>query len=281
MRLEKITKEIKQNAGLVLIMLVLITLMILMPKAQSPSILENNYSKKISAEWKTMYEEQATIELGYDYYSDISNTEYYDYNHPSIVSVAESIASESNNVDEAIDKTLKFVYANVKYDRNEPDSACFEGTAPSILSSGVGQCDTQSILVISILRRMGIAAKPVGGCLVRDPSPFCGLQSLFTREPLTLRLTDEDLEQDVFSRRGGLHAWVTVWTPDGWVELEPTTGKRADTNCFKYHVELFPRDDQKRLICVSTNYNYAASCRDRDLNALNRFGLGLAEEVQP
>lgn len=238
-------------------------------------------------EWQTGYHQSAELSMS-NYNNDIKDTEYYDIHDPEIVAVAEAISKEAKDSKDAIRLALKYVYDKVDYTWSESDSACFSGTAPEILDSGLGQCDTQSMVVISILRRMGIAAKPVGGCLY--PTTGCRLESIFPLNTPKYNELDRplDAEADVFSRasiqsrKGGLHAWVTAWTPDeGWITLESTTGLIADTKCWNYHVELYVQDENKDDLCVSKSYNYAQGCQSNDLDKMNDYGLGLAEEVSP
>ena len=243
--------------------------------------------------WRENYIFQAESQLP-TYKDDTLNTNYYDYDHPLIEQVSTDIALQSGSAREAITNTLDFVYQEVQYVFGEADSKCLDGVAPEILQSGKGQCDTQSIVVISILRKMGIAARPIGGCIVVNPS--CRLQAFLQstqlfRTPKFTDLSDVELMEsdDVFSRgvsgfprEGGLHAYVIAWTPeDGWLALEPTSGALADTDCYYYHVELFPSNVQKKDICVSEDFNYAKACQLDDLTLLNQFGEGLVGEVQP
>lgn len=242
-------------------------------------------------EWQENYVFLANSQLE-NYEGYIANSEYYDYESQVITDIAESIAATAKTEREAINLALQYVEDNVEYTYTEPDSVCLEGSAPSILASGQGQCDTQSIVLISILRKMGVAAKPVGGCIVLNSK--CALQSIFqsfaeyTGSPRYTELSQIDPEEISFSRgffqsrTGGLHAWVIAWTPeDGWLALEATNGKLADTSCYFYHVELLPEDDSREDICVSKSWNYAKACSVNNLELLDKYGLGLVQEVRP
>jgi len=181
----------------------------------------------------------------------------------------------------------------VDYVQGEIDSKCYDGTAPTILASGKGQCDTQSIVLISLLRKMGIAAKPVGGCIV--PNPECRIQTIFFgalqgagQAPKFTGLDGVDSAKTEFSRgdeksrTGGLHAWVVAWIPDeGWVTLEATSGKIANIRCYYYHVELYPEDGNKDDICVSKSWHYSMACANNNLDLLDQYGLGITGEVTP
>lgn len=235
--------------------------------------------------WQQDYKVQAAKEIS-NYQSSTGDTEYYDINDPVINTIAKDISSRAKDSKAAISLAAKYVYDNVEYTSSESDSKCYSGDAPAILKSGSGQCDTQSITVISLLRAMGIAAKPVGGCIVVNSQ--CRLESFFlfalqgvgsAPKFTTLSVAPD---QTTFSRGGVLHAWVTAWVPDeGWVTIEATNGKIVNNNCYKYFVELFPADNQKSDICISKNRNYAEACALSDVNGLNKYGLGVAPEVHP
>ena len=253
------------------------------PKEVEPVDLNN------TIEWQISYESQASEFIDYDTF--VVNTDYYDYNNIMISQVASEIAFRSSDAREAVGKALDYVYSNVDYVYGESDNNCFTGTAPSILESGTGQCDTQSITLVSILRRMGLAAQPVGGCILIDPDCYLklsmfGILREFGYAPRFTILETVDKTQETFSRgfsrKGGLHAWVNVWLPsEGWVTLESTTGDFADTSCYFYHVELFPANNDKNAICVSDSYDYANACYYNDLSSLDENGLGLSNEVNP
>jgi len=241
------------------------------------------------SDWQRGYLMDAETQLvGYD--DHIANTVYYDYDSTIISAAANSIAESSDDPRDAIENAMKYVYGNVEYKFGEADSLCLDGAAPKILQSGSGQCDTQSLVLISLLRKMGVAAKPAGGCIMLNPG--CRLQSIFINSGFELASTPKyeigypfDPTGEGFSRgvsrEGGLHAWVMAWTPDeGWLTLEVTTGLVADTKCYNYHVELLPDDSQKSDICVSKNWNYASACQSGDLDTMNDQGLALVNEVE-
>lgn len=281
---EKVLKENTHKKVFLSMMALLLIILLVVYQTVHVSAFEGEVYDK--GEWQEPYFESRDG-AGKDFSEALANTAYYDFENERVASVADKIADDSRSEGEAISKVLRYVYQNVEY-KVEPNIACFEGTAPGILEKGSGQCDTQSIVVISMLRRMGIPAMPVGGCAMFD-SEACLFQSLFLQsfEDAGLAPKIEEVkiepERDDFSRGvgGGLHAWVVAWTVDeGWVHLEATTGRRVDTNCYNYHIELIPRNDQKSDICVSKNFEYAMACGNKDLSVLNEHGLGLIEEVE-
>lgn len=274
------------------IVLVIIGVIIIMTQNKMPFKTQPDKdldtSKLTRTEWQAGYIMSAELSLP-NYADLIANTEYYDYDHQSIIQAAEYISSLSETPKEAVVNTLEYVYQNTRYVSNEPDSECYDGTAPIILAKGQGQCDTQSILVVSILRRLGIASQPVGGCILTNDK--CRLTSLFLksfkgfREPQFSQLPVLDPYVKEYSRGqtfSGLHAWASAWLPeDGWIVLDSTTGQIGNTECYYYHVEIFPENDEKEDICISKNWNYAQSCKVGNLGLLDVYGEGIFGEVTP
>jgi len=282
--MDKLLQKQLLIAGMIAGIIVIIVLSI---NETSPSVPNSN-----SGKWQASYQALAQEKLP-DYNENVQNTPYYDYENPLIVQAADNIAKTSTSSKDAIEKTLQYVYDNVEYVVGESDQSCFAGTAPIILASGKGQCDTQSIVVISMLRRMGIAAQPVGGCVIVN-SQSCALQAMFlqsfqaaggapiyTEANVTSGQT-EFSRTSISSRKGGLHAWVTAWDSESqsWLTLEETTGKLANEKCYYYHVELYPTNNDKQSICVSTDYNYAKACQMSDLESLDKYGLGLSNSAE-
>lgn len=241
-------------------------LVISQPKAvqvQSPARHAQN-----NTQWQSDYT-LARLEAGI---SNVEDTEYYNINSPTITTIATNIASRTNNAHDATQATLDYVYENVRYTFNEADKVCIDSTATQILERGTGQCDTQSMLVIAILRSMGIAARPVGGCIATSDTCERSIEALQSigvdaRKPkfktlIPEAITTEQLtySREQISRKGGLHAWVEAWINGRWYTLESTTGKFADTSCYDYITELIPTDNDKLHFCVSTDYTFAKNC---------------------
>jgi len=269
-----------------------IFLLIILNNSSTSDLVSSDEEVGLS-DWQTTYEELARESNVYNTGSvegirgepnidlNTMNTEYYDYNDRVISRAAERIALESTSSLDAITKTLDYVYEEIDYVYGESDVNCFTGTAPQILTSGSGQCDTQSIVTIAILRKMGIAAKPVGGCVYTKPNKL--LQSMLLNSFTPQKSPEINpivLDGETFSRGGGLHAWVVAWVPGtGWVGLEPTSGQLVNNDLYVYHVELFPEDVDKESICISNNFDYANACINQDLLSLNANGEGLLTEV--
>jgi transglutaminase-like putative cysteine protease len=197
-------------------------------------------------------------------------TEYYDFSNPSIQDIIEDIKSKSDNVEQATANALDYVFRNVPYNALESDEVCFQAKGSTVIKTRTGQCDTQTIAVITLLRGMGIASRSVGGCIYKKT--VCevrqSLMSMFAQvgfpyepppEPKFVPIVLDDKEE--IGRAGGLHAWGEVWLPeDGWVVFESTTGELVRSSCYAYEVELYPANDDKKHLCVSTNRQFANYC---------------------
>ena len=207
----------------------------------------------IITDWQAPYKNslsQENIESKY-----LEETDYYDYSSKQIQSAINEVLSQSNNPREAVDLALEYVYGNVEYVYGEPDLNCFNGKASLILESGKGQCDTQSMVLITILRGMGIAARPVGGCAYSVP------YAVFVEGPITEPI-NIDVEKGIASRGGALHAWVEAWIPnEGWVPLEITRGVfQSELKGYDFNIEMYPENEDKYHLCVSTDLEYARWC---------------------
>jgi len=213
---------------------------------------QDEISKSIESSWTMEYKQQSdNVGISNGYYV---TTSYYDTESYFIQAVAIEIMKKSATSKQAIENTLEYVYYNVKYDDMESDASCFYGVGSEIIQSGEGQCDTQSIAVITILRAMGIASKPVGGCLYKTP---CGIQAIVDIRPPKQSIAPTEL-----SRGGWLHAWVEAWTPEeGWLTLESTNGLIANNACWGYKVEMYPENDDKYHICLAESIDFARECR--------------------
>lgn len=192
----------------------------------------------------------------------LATTSYYDTQSDLIQQISGSILSTSNSPKEVVEKTLKYVYNQVEYVSGESDAACLQATGSKVIKSGQGQCDTQSISIITLLRSMGIASRPVGGCTHYDVSECAPMQAIFKFKKTPKLEEVEIIEGEDVGRGGYLHAWVEVWLPDkGWVTLEPTTGEFAQGNCYNYLVEMYPDNDDKYHICFAESRDFALRCQ--------------------
>lgn len=210
-------------------------------------------AERITPDWQENYQQAMTVNKLDDKY--LKETDYYDYSNPRVTLAINTVLMQSENPREAVKNTLTYVYDNVAYVYGESDANCFGGTASGILSLGKGQCDTQSIAVIAMLRGMGIAARPVGGCA------FTKAFALIVEGPIIEKMSI-NTEQGTASRGGALHAWVEAWIPgEGWVPLEETRGVfQSELKGYNFNVEMYPENEDKYHLCVSTNLEYAKWC---------------------
>lgn len=232
--------------------------------------------------WQETYARQAAT-LGSSRW--MQNTGYYDLQDPRIQTLAEQIAARSTSATDAMQNAAAYVYDTIQYDADESNWACEFGTATKVLEKRTGQCDTQGMLLISLYRAMGLAARPAAGCVFQTDT--CWLQALIPGLPGTPKyvpLQSVPDGQEVFGRAGGgLHTWVQALDPDRrvWINIEATTGKFINTNCWTYHAELYPDDTDKTQMCITTNRAYAQACLAQDVAGLNATGIGLVTEVTP
>lgn len=221
--------------------------------------------------WDEVYSSKmATASISTDY---LAETEYYDFSSNEVQEVIKEIKSKARNYEEASQMALSWVYTNVPYNAYESDDTCFNIKASKIIRTRTGQCDTQTIAVITLMRGMGIAARPVGGCIYK--TAICKVrQSLLSfmassgfpvevpPEPKFISLPEkEQAGLNATSRGGGLHAWGEVWFPEqGWVTFESTTGQIVRNTCYEYLTEMYPDNNDKQHICISTNLQFAEMC---------------------
>jgi transglutaminase-like putative cysteine protease len=171
-----------------------------------------------------------------------------------ITNVANDIKSKSINANDAVQKTMEYVYQHVRYTRQTSANACFVETSASVFQTGQGDCVSMTKLVISLLREQGIAARPAGGCISKNFA--CGAIFAVTgaRQPQY-----EPVDPTDPKKRGGLHEWVEIWLPDqGWVIGEATSGQIFPKSCQSYDYHDY--NDDAYGMCVVTDLNYRRQC---------------------
>jgi transglutaminase-like putative cysteine protease len=171
----------------------------------------------------------------------------YDYYDPSIQKIINEIKKENYSTTEQIVSAVgNYVYLNIDYNGDLTYYDCVNNNASSINQRGYGLCSTMSKLDITILRGLGIASRPMTGC-VNVNNYQCNTfvatrtriqaQSIFNflnRKPKSGEVTILD---GIAQTKGGLHTWVEVWIPEkGWTILEPTTGYLINGLCSSYEV---------------------------------------------
>ena len=91
-------------------------------------------------------------------------------------------------------------------------SSTVGSTVPELLARGAGVCQDFAHLAVAAMRAMGLPARYVSGYLETFPPPG---------RP---RLVGADAS----------HAWVSVYTGTGWLDLDPTNDRLVDAS----YVEL-------------------------------------------
>lgn len=181
----------------------------------------------------------------------------FDYSNPDVYNVAQEIKKRTSTPEEAIRETLKFVVRNVRYSSAITIDECFDEKASTVLRSGVGDCVSMSRLSLSLLRSQGIPTRSVGGCLSATQRCI----PIFAVIPaLEAQVTEMSIGD--FKKRGFLHEWIEIWTPEeGWRIAEATSAQIFSTSCYStgylmYHYDTNPKDR-----CVILSSNFWEKCR--------------------
>jgi len=253
----------KNNQGILILIGIVILIAIFSSNSKQMPV--------IGEEWQLNFK-QRTEQIPDTY---LESTYIYNYENEEIKMVSERLVRESSDAKEYTQKVLDFVYHNVRYDFKENDQTCFNSRASDVLLRGTGQCDTQSMLVVALLRAGGIPSYPIGGCIYKSPSLVCDMQYAVTEmrrpifqpveeitfsrggEPIYSELTPYFSRGDL-GRTGGLHAWVKAFTGERWQLLESTSGQIVQTSCYVYTEEL--QVENVRELCVSDSLEFALWC---------------------
>lgn len=249
-------KKQKENINILVLIVILVVGVFILNKLGV-----NIYNAKpvANGQWLESYT-QARVASGItDQF--ISESYLEDYSSPEMQDKIKYIAEHSRDAEDATQQVLDYVYFNMQYQLNEPDGICFNSKASDILLRGTYNCDTGSRLVRTMLRGMGIATRPVSGCLGISDSCRMTLAISGIDLPQYKELTDADVAKGTLGRGGGLHAWGSVWLPGyGWRDVEATAGRFADSLlCAKYLVEYVPSSVNQE--CVSSNPMFIQQCK--------------------
>ena len=182
----------------------------------------------------------------------------FDYSDSSIYTLAQEIKENSKNPEEAIKETLRFVVSNIRYSSAITVNYCFDEKASTVLRSGFSDCVGMTRLVVSLLRAQGIPVRSVGGCL----SSFKRCTPVFSVIPLLDAQTTKMVEDD-FKKRGFLHEWVEIWTPnEDWRMAEPTSGQLYSASCSKSDAYLrYSYDTNPKDRCVIIDQRFWNQCK--------------------
>ena len=115
---------------------------------------------------------------------------------------------------EAIESLYHQIYSDFRYAKG---ATTVNSTLPELLETKAGVCQDFAHLAVACFRAAGLPARYVSGYIETSPPPG---------KP---KLAGSD----------ATHAWVSVFTPAGWVDLDPTNDHLADS---RYIVTAWGRD---------------------------------------
>ena len=252
----------KKNQGTIVLIGAIILIAIFTSKTNNMPV--------IGTDWQISFN-QRTEQIPDKY---LESTNIYDYDNENIKMVSKQLVMESLDAKDYTQKVLDYVYNNVRYDFNENDQTCFNSKASDVLQRGTGQCDTQSMLVVALLRAGGVPSYPIGGCIYKTESLICDMQYAVTgmRKPvfrpieeITFSRGGEPIYSELTpyfgrgdGRAGGLHAWVMAYTGERFQLLEATAGQIVESSCYVYTEELEAKN--VRELCVSDSLSFAMWC---------------------
>jgi len=181
--------------------------------------------------------------------------EDFDYSNPQLQAIAEDIKATTPSSFEAVKRSMRYVYNNIRYDSRVTVASCYEETASSTLEVGSSDCVGMVRVNMALLRAMGIPARTMGGCLTSKR----GCTATFAVTPGEEFKVVPPVEGD-FKKRGFLHEWIEVWTPEkGWQILEATSGKLFDMECDTF-LE-YGYDSNKFNRCVINDRAFWEKCK--------------------
>lgn len=237
-----------KKINITIIIIIIAAIVVLIPLMKTSTNI--SVHQPITGTWDIS---QAVIDNGYEQY--IVETEDFDYSDNSVFSLAQQIKTTTTSPKDAIKTTIKFVASNVKYSSAVTIAYCYDEKASTVLSSGKGDCVSMSRLVSALLRAQGIPTRTMGGCL----SSSLRCKPLFAMVP-SLEAQTVPMAEGDFKKRGFLHEWVEVWTPDnGWQLVESTSGQVFDTSCNTY-LE-FAYDSNRYNRCTINDNDFFEQCR--------------------
>jgi transglutaminase-like putative cysteine protease len=127
---------------------------------------------------------------------------------------AEAAVPADRPLGEAIASLHHQIYSDFAYTKG---ATTVNSTLPELLESRAGVCQDFAHLAVACFRAAGLPARYVSGYIETTPPPG------------TTKLAGSD----------ATHAWVSVFTPAGWVDLDPTNDHLADS---RYIVTAWGRD---------------------------------------
>lgn len=117
-------------------------------------------------------------------------TLYEDLSNPELMATAKRLRGQDTQVWPIAQRILDFVNGHIQV----KDLSKAYASATEVMASREGDCTEHSVLFSALAKSAGIPTRLITGLVYVDGSkPFFGY-----------------------------HAWVEVWTGDGWVEMDPT-----------------------------------------------------------
>lgn len=117
---------------------------------------------------------------------------------------------------ERIGAVYDFVQNDILFGYNVSDTI----TATQVLKDGIGQCNTKSTLLMTLLRAVDIPCRLHGSEVTKD-----------FQQGVTSRLIG------LLAPKTIIHTWVEVWTEEGWIALEGVITDKQYINALK---AMFP-----------------------------------------
>lgn len=189
---------------------------------------------------------------GYDQY--LVEEPDFNYNDPSIYSLAQNIKSSTSTPKQAITETIKYVVTNVDY-QTVPLTYCYSEKASDVLKNGHGDCVSMSRLVTALLRAQGIPARTMGGCLSMKNKCSALMAAVPGAEPQFTPMSIGD-----FKKRGFLHEYVSAYDGSKWVLIESTAGIIYDMSCQNYL--LYSYDTNAKNRCEINDNDFWQMCSE-------------------
>lgn len=226
-------------------MIIAVLILLVFFLTQKPKI------QTIKGEWDIS---EQVAERGYEKY--LIEESDFDYTHPEVFALAQEIKSRTSTPEEAIKETLKYVVQNIRY-TSITINYCYEEKASDALERGIGDCVSMARAVTALLRAQGIPTRTRGGCL--SATKRCNI--LFATVPFLEAQVTPMVEGD-FKKRGFLHEWAEIWTPDReWFIAEPTSGQTFPMSCYDVAYLPFSYDSNNINRCVINSPSFWSQCK--------------------
>ena len=129
----------------------------------------------------------------------LAKTRFIDFDNPNIVSLANQIVGDEDDLYVVINNLAVWVHDNIYYNLSSSNLAA-SIKASEVLADRTGVCDELTNLFIAFVRSLGVPARFISGIAYT--------------------------ESDQFSTAWGPHGWAEVYFPGkGWVPFDPTFGQ--------------------------------------------------------